>query len=449
MRVVLASGSPRRRELVARIAYPFEVRPADVDETRMPDEEPETYARRMADEKARRVSAEARDAWVLAADTIVVLGRDVLGKPADERAAAAMLARLAGREHVVLTAVAWARDGETRAAAMSRSRVRFRPLGDREIADWVATGEALDKAGAYAIQAGPPSFVCAVDGSTTGVIGLPLEEAEVLARRLGIPEPGAPLPAEAIALRWRALRSEVAGLAVGCGRQADEVAIVAVGKGQPAASLAAAVGAGARHLGENYVQEAAAKRAALAQATREAGPPAGASDVRAPSGAATANAAPRWHLIGPLQRNKAALAARTFDVVHTVHRLDLAQALGARASSAAPARVLVQVNVARDPAKSGIAPDEVERLVGELARIPELSVEGLMTIGPADADAAATRAAFEELASALHRLRAIGYERLRELSMGMSGDYPSAVAAGATLLRIGTAIFGPRPPRAT
>src|SRR5262249_3535885 len=114
---------------------------------------------------------------------------------------------------------------------------------------------------------------------------------------------------------------------------------------------------------------------------------------------------------------------------------------------AAPARVLVQVNVARDPAKSGVAPEQVEHLVGELARIPELSVEGLMTIGAADADAAATCAAFDELASALHRLRAIGYEPLREASVGMSGDCPSAVAAGATLLRIGTAIFGPRPPR--
>jgi pyridoxal phosphate enzyme (YggS family) len=354
----------------------------------------------------------------------VVLGDDVLGKPADDRDAAAMLSRLSGREHEVLTAVAWACDGEVHAADMTRSRVRFRALSDREIADYVATGEPADKAGAYGIQAGASSFVCGVTGSTTGVIGLPLAETEALARRVGVPEPRSPLPAEAVALRWSALRSEVAGLAVACGREARSVRVVAVGKGQPADLVAAAIAAGATDVGENYVQEASAKRA----------------DVEASSPPA---AAARWHLIGPLQRNKAAAAARTFDLVHTIHRVDVARALAARSPSP-PARALVQVNVTGDPAKSGVAPADVSRLVAQLSAVPGLALEGLMTIGPDTDDVAAQRAAFDALAASLRTLRAMGYERLHELSMGMSGDYAAAIAAGATLLRIGTAIFGPR-----
>lgn len=438
MRIILASGSPRRRELLARIAWPYEVRPADVDETRRPSEDPEAYVRRLADEKALAVAASARDAAVLAADTSVVVDGDVLGKPVDDAEAARMLARLAGREHVVLTGVAWATGGEVRARECTASRVRFRELSDREIAAYVATGEPRDKAGAYGIQAGASAFVTGVTGSLTGVIGLPLEETERLARRVGVPEPAAPLPPDAIAARWRALAAEVAGLAVGCGRQSSEVRVVAVTKGHGADAVVAAVAAGARDVGENYVQEARAKRDAVEAAHADA---VASGDESAPGAGAAA-----WHLIGPLQRNKAAVAARTFDLVHTISRADVARALVGRAGH--PVRALLQVNVTRDPAKAGVDPSEAAAVLRELAGIEGLSVEGLMTIGPMDGDAAACRAAFEEARALLDGLRGAGYERLRELSMGMSGDYEQAIAAGATLLRIGTAVFGPRPPRA-
>lgn len=434
MRVILASGSPRRRELLARIAWPYEVQPADVDESRLPGEAPEAYVRRLADEKALRVARQARDAAVLAADTAVVVDGDVLGKPVDDREAAAMLARLAGREHVVLTGLAWACDGEVRARETTASRVRFRPLSDREIAAYVATGEPHDKAGAYGIQAGASAFVTGVSGSVTGVIGLPVEETARAARRVGVPEPAAPLPAEAIALRWRALRAEVAGVAVGAGRQAPEVRVVAVTKGHAAAAVLAALAAGAGDVGENYVQEARTKRDAVEAALAEA--------VAGDAAGVAAGAAAQWHLIGPLQRNKAAVAARTFDLVHTISRPVVARALVARAGH--PVRGLLQVNVTRDPAKAGVAPEQAAAMLAELAAVEGLSIEGLMTIGPMDGDAAACRAAFEETRVLLDGLRRMGYERLCELSMGMSGDYEAAIAAGATLLRIGTAIFGPR-----
>jgi pyridoxal phosphate enzyme (YggS family) len=184
----------------------------------------------------------------------------------------------------------------------------------------------------------------------------------------------------------------------------------------------AAIAAGATDVGENYVQEGARKRAEVAQL--------GAAD-----GA-------RWHLIGPLQTNKAALAVRSFDLFHAIDRVDVADALVKRASGTVAG--LLQVNVARDPKKAGVAPEDVVAHVRRLAQLPGFELRGLMTIGPLDADAAATRRVFAALRQQVDDLRGMGYERVAELSMGMSDDYPEAIAEGATLVRLGTAIFGPR-----
>lgn len=418
--VVLASASPRRRELLARLVWPFEVRPAEIDEARRPGEEAAPYARRMAEEKARAGSDGDPSAWVLGADTIVVCDGDVLGKPADRADAARMLRRLAGRTHEVRTAIAWARRGQVLRAAEATAEVSFRPIAEAEIDRYVATGEPLDKAGAYAIQGEAGRFVLSARGPMTAVIGLPLAVTERLAHEAGVPLACRPLSPEATALRYRAVAGEVAALAVAAGRAPSSVQLVAVSKGHPAERVRAALDAGARVLGENYVQEAAAKRAALGEAGD------GAS----------------WHLIGPLQRNKVAAALRVFDVVQTLDRLELARAIEERAAT--PQRVLLQVNVAGDPAKAGVSRDGARQLLAELARFRRLDVRGLMTIGPADVDPATSRHWFDELRATFDDLRELGYERIEELSMGMSGDYPEAIAAGATMVRIGTAIFGER-----
>ena len=154
--LLLASASPRRRELLQSAGVQFTVLPADADETWLPGELPRAYVLRVAREKARRVAALRPGARVVAADTTVAIGDRVLGKPADAAHAAAMLADLAGREHAVHTAVVLlvgARDTHR----VVTTRVRFRPLTAREIADYVATGEPFDKAGGYGIQSTPPS----------------------------------------------------------------------------------------------------------------------------------------------------------------------------------------------------------------------------------------------------------------------------------------------------
>jgi pyridoxal phosphate enzyme (YggS family) len=130
-------------------------------------------------------------------------------------------------------------------------------------------------------------------------------------------------------------------------------------------------------------------------------------------------------------------------VVQTIDRVEVARALVGRTGGAVHG--LMQVNVTRDPAKSGVSPERAAELAAQLAGVTGFSLEGLMTIGPADADASASRAAFRELRRLFDELRAMGYERLADLSMGMSDDYTAAIAEGATYVRLGTAIFGQRP----
>lgn len=183
-RIVLASQSPRRAELLRRLGLEFEVRPADIDESYLGHEMPADHAERLAREKAVAVSRDVPDALVVGSDTIVVIDHDVLGKPADEEAALEMLERLSGREHEVFTAVALVQ-GEKITSSVERVRVRFRPLSGTEIREYVATGEPLDKAGAYGIQGFGSAIVRSIDGDYFAVMGLPVVRLLELLGRLG------------------------------------------------------------------------------------------------------------------------------------------------------------------------------------------------------------------------------------------------------------------------
>ena len=191
--IYLASASPRRSALLQQIDVPHEVRPVDIDETPHPGESPARYALRLAQEKARalRATLPADDRKpVLAADTTVALGDEILGKPADRDDAARILGRLSGRDHEVHTAVALLHERGA-AARVSTSTVSFRELSEAEI-DWYwRTGEPADKAGAYAVQGHGAIFVRHLSGSYSGVMGLPLYETwELLAPVLGLTDRG-------------------------------------------------------------------------------------------------------------------------------------------------------------------------------------------------------------------------------------------------------------------
>lgn len=184
----LASGSPRRRELLTQIGVPFVPLSVTIDETPAPDETPAAYVERLARGKAAAglASLADRQAVVLGADTTVVLDGRILGKPGERAEALAMLQALGGREHEVLTAVALAAVGRS-AVRVVRSRVAFRPLTSAEAEAYWATGEPLDKAGGYAIQGFAAVFVSGLEGSYSAVVGLPLCETAQLLAEFGIP----------------------------------------------------------------------------------------------------------------------------------------------------------------------------------------------------------------------------------------------------------------------
>ena len=210
-----------------------------------------------------------------------------------------------------------------------------------------------------------------------------------------------------VAERLAALRGEIpAG-----------VTLVAVSKTQPPEAIREAYAAGQRHFGENYAQEWRAKADALADLPGLV-----------------------WHFVGALQTNKAKYLAGRAAWVHTVDRVELARELGKRyAAKGATAKVLLEVNVAREAQKAGCAPEEAPRLAGEVGALAGLELRGLMCVPPAEGD---PRPHFRALAALG---RSLG---LPDLSMGMSGDWRDAIAEGATIVRVGTAIFGARPPRA-
>jgi pyridoxal phosphate enzyme (YggS family) len=204
--------------------------------------------------------------------------------------------------------------------------------------------------------------------------------------------------------------------------QPDRVTVVAVTKGFGVEAIQAAVAAGLPDIGENRVQEALRKQEELAAGGRDAGI--------------------RWHLIGHLQRNKAKLVPGRFELVHSIDSSALANELARKAQP--PVRVLLQVNVGRESQKSGCAPEQARPLARQIAALRTLRLEGLMTIAPFTDDAAVQRRIFRELRVLRDTIQEEEGLWLPTLSMGMSGDYVSALAEGATVIRLGTALFGPR-----
>lgn len=184
--IILASGSPRRVELLRQIGVAHQVRPADIDETRYPDEPPVAYVSRVAREKAELVWRADGSAPVLAADTAVTLDQELFGKPQDQSEGLRMLAALSGRTHRVFTAVALRHEAGV-LEALSVSEVTFRALVPAELHRYWDTGEPVGKAGGYAIQGVAASFITHLAGSYSGVMGLPLAETSRLLEAAGVP----------------------------------------------------------------------------------------------------------------------------------------------------------------------------------------------------------------------------------------------------------------------
>ncbi|MCU0606307.1 MAG: YggS family pyridoxal phosphate-dependent enzyme [Candidatus Edwardsbacteria bacterium] len=221
-----------------------------------------------------------------------------------------------------------------------------------------------------------------------------------------------------------AVRERIARAAAAAGRSADDVTLVAVTKTVPAGAVLDGIAAGITAIGENRVQEALGKRPAIGSRAQ-------------------------WHLIGHLQSNKAKKAVELFSLIHSVDSVDLAREIGRRAAEAGKVQdILLEVNTSGEPQKYGIGPGDrtILEVLNEIGDVKGIHVLGLMTVGPLTDDRGRVRAAFRTLRTLFELVRSerIPNIEMRHLSMGMSGDFEDAIAEGSTMVRIGSAIFGPR-----
>jgi len=229
--------------------------------------------------------------------------------------------------------------------------------------------------------------------------------------------------AETVAENLRRVEERIARAAERSGRSAEAITLVLAAKTVSAERVRAAVEAGAAHVGENYVQEARAKAAALADLSI------------------------RWHMIGHLQTNKAKDAVALFEVIQSLDSARLARELSRRAEQAGRVvRALIEVNAGLEESKFGVAAQEVFPLLEQICDLPNLAVEGLMTLGPLAADAERARPTFVMLRELAEEIREqwLPHVSMLQLSMGMSADFEVAIEEGATIVRLGTAVFGPR-----
>lgn len=413
----LASQSPRRAAYLRGAQLPFETLPAPIDERPRPGEDPLRYVQRMAREKAEAAGA-GQGAAVLAADTIVHLDGQILGKPADADEAHDMLRRLAGRAHTVSSAFAlWGPQGWTE--ELAHSAVHFLPYDEPLYRAYAHSGEPLDKAGAYGVQGEGGRLIHDVAGDLSTVIGLPIDLL------LSALEHQDLLPAEPPMRRaLRGIRARISACADSVGRSLDDITLLGVSKKQPPEAINEALSYKLFDLGENYIQDLEARAQHLGDS---------APDLR-------------WHFIGQLQRNKARKLAAV-PQLHRVHGLDSLRAARALSAAledrAAPLSALMQIHLGSEETKGGVPPAEAADRLDELCALPGLHIEGLMAIPP-EGNYAETRQHFQ-------RLRALRDQLSRPdrplpiLSMGMSGDYEIAIAEGATCVRVGSALFGARP----
>jgi hypothetical protein len=225
--------------------------------------------------------------------------------------------------------------------------------------------------------------------------------------------------------RVAGVRDRMEKAALGAGRRVDSITLLGITKGQPAAALQAATRVGVTEFGESYLQEALEKMAAMEQLCPGEPPP-------------------TWHFVGRLQSNKTRPVAEGFAWAHAVDRLKIAQRLAEqRPYYAAPLNICLQVNVAGEGSKGGVGFAELPALATAVAALPRLKLRGLMCLPPEEDDPGRQRHWFAKLRVALEQLNAAGLD-LDTLSMGMSGDLEAAIQEGATLIRVGTALFGPR-----
>jgi MAF protein len=442
--LVLASQSPRRRQILTISGFDFEVLPSQISE--IPDENLNLREkiRQLAADKAKaclkmRNGTKGLNFLVLAADTVVVLDDQILGKPKDEAEARSFLRRLSGRSHLVLTAVTMV-DSSTliEFSGHAETTVKFRDLSPDEIDLYVKTGEPFDKAGGYGIQGLAAQFIQDIQGPYDNVVGLPMDVVNQGVIFFQEKVPGFHLSRnprmDFIKERLRKFKSNIAELSAKSARGSIQTKLIAVSKTKPSTDVVFAWRAGQVDFGENYAQEAIQKKRDVEMLICSMKP--GLSELR-------------WHFIGHLQTKKVKQVVGEFDLIHSVDRLSLAEEISKRAVEKSIIQsILLQVNFADEKTKSGVATADYVELALKISQMPGISLCGLMALPPLFESHQETSALFREIIKLFEitrsALEARSITSFTEISLGTTQDYQEAILSGATMVRIGTAIFGER-----
>ena len=407
--IILGSGSPRRSAILTGMSIAFIRRPVDIDESILRGEAPLSYVRRLALSKARCAAERfgQGNAIALGADTIVVLDSQILGKPKDNADAAAMLRKLSGMQHEVTTAVALVKPDGSALTFHETTSVSFRDLSEADIQQYVDTGSPRDKAGAYGIQDDAANFVSEIAGSFSNVVGLPVERLVTHLVELELLERG--LMSRLTTIRGR--------MAAASPSHIVRTRLIGASKGQNIEAIKAMQRLGLSDFGESYVQEWENKATEITKSTC-------------------------WHFMGRIQSNKLKRIVSRADIIHTVASEKHLRAIDRHAREANKKVVcLLQVNIGGEESKGGIEPSQVKDLLMFANGLENVECRGLMTLPP--------RSAFGKTRGYFRQLRALaqeyfGQDEPYELSMGMSDDLEIAISQGATMIRVGTALFGPR-----
>ncbi len=403
--LILASQSPRRRELLNEAGFSFDVVSVKVSE--IPDknlnvnEQILDIARRKASAALSDLKSSRNESFtVLSADTEVIFDNAPLGKPENPDDAFRILSLLSGKAHQVMTAVCMI-DSETQreVSHVEITNVFFKKLSPEQIRAYIQTGEPMDKAGAYGIQGQGREFVEKFEGSYDNVVGLPIQVVRKLLDRLNFQN---------------------------LSEQSRPAKLLAVSKLQTSERIREIYQLGQRKFAENYVQEALEKLDSLQDLVEI-----------------------EWHLIGHLQKNKAKLVVGRFHLIHSVDSLELAEVLNkACINKNIHQSILVQVNLAKEATKSGFDKAALWTAWNQLVQLSHLKICGFMTMPPLTETGESARPYFRqlrELREDLAKNTDLKTHPLNELSMGTSHDFKVAIEEGATIVRLGTILFGERP----
>lgn len=420
---ILASASPRRRDLLKSAGLSYEIIPSDIAEDAIPGEKPVDYARRMALEKAQCVHQKTKSTNeiqmpILAADTVVVSEGKIIGKPNDRNHAKRMLSGLSAKEHLVISGICVHSAEQGFALSHVTTKVFFKELTSDEIDRYLCREEWQDKAGAYAIQSGAAYMVRKIEGSYTNVVGLPLFQTLELLKNT------TSSPGSTLGFRLNTVLEKAKAACLRVNRKPETVEVIGVSKRIDLSLVRQAYAQGARIFAENYVQAFCERREMLLDLNGL-----------------------EWHFIGSLQRNKVKQIVGKVTLIHSIDRGALVREIQRVAEKKSlKQNVLVQVNISGEESKSGVLPEDLASLLDQFESCNNVRCVGLMTMPPFFEDPEQTRPYFRELKALLENHRKIPRSNvdLHHLSMGMSGDFEFAIEEGATLIRVGTAIFGPR-----